>query len=246
VTAAQNVHTLVMGRKHGVRIFHNLLYGFPDDELSEYQRIAELIPRLVHLDPPVTCLPVQIMRWAPLQTNPEHFGIDAAEHDLSYDMIFSKSYCDKTGFDLDDLCYLFERNFENAPALQRTYDRIQEAVAYWREVCSSSWLFSEEDESGLIIHDKRIADEKVYRLEADAAKVLKGCEGVTSVGMLEAAHPYIDDLADILDRLQVLGLIFRDELRIVSLVVHGNGLSGVPSHTPTRVSERAMPEPVEA
>jgi hypothetical protein len=28
VTAAQNVHTLVMGRKHGVRIFHNLLMAF--------------------------------------------------------------------------------------------------------------------------------------------------------------------------------------------------------------------------
>jgi hypothetical protein len=165
------------------------------------------------------------MRWAPLQTNPERFGIDAAEHDSSYDMVFSKRYRDETGFDLDDFCYLFERSYENAPALRRTYDRIQEGVAYWRKARAGSWLFSEEDESGLTIRDKRTEEEKVYRLDPDAAKVLKSCWGVTSVAKLEQTYPHIGDLVGVLRRLEGLGLVFLDESRVVSLVVDRNGES---------------------
>ena len=59
-------------------------------------------------------------------------------------------------------------SFENAPALQSTYDRIQEAVAYWRKTRAGSWLFSEEDENGLTIHDKRDAALRFYLMVGDA------------------------------------------------------------------------------
>ena len=163
VTAAQNVYTLVNGRRHGIQILYNLLYGFPDDELGEYEKIASLIPRLTHLDPPVTCLPVQILRWAPLQTSPEQFGIEPAEHEYSYEMVFSKKFIDATGFELDDFCYLFERPFENAPALRKTYARIQMSVENWRSVSKKAWLYAVNDGDGLVIHDKRGENENKYR-----------------------------------------------------------------------------------
>lgn len=231
VTAAQTVYTLVMGRSHGIQIMYNLLYGFPDDDLEAYEGMASIIPHLAHLDPPITCLPVQILRWAPLQTNPEEFGIDAAEHEHSYDMIFSKEFLKRTGFELDDFCYLFDRPFENAPALCRIYERIQVDVERWRSVAKRTWLYATDDGEHLTIRDKRGEEEKRYRLDAEASRVLSSCTGIKSFAALERAHPHIPDLTRVLKELEDRGLIFVDESRIVSLLV-----------SPRKGSMQAQPE----
>jgi hypothetical protein len=220
VTAAQNVYTLVAGRSRGIQILYNLLYGFPDDEVEEYERMASLIPRLAHLDPPVTCLPVQILRWAPLQANPEKFGIGSAAHEYSYEMVFSKQFLNETGFELDDFCYLFERPFENAPALDKVYHRIQALVERWRGVSNTSWLYAVNEGDNLVICDKRAEDEITYRLGSVASKILASCGRIKSYDLLAQACPDIHNLADILSELEERGLIFVDETRIVSLLVN--------------------------
>ncbi len=119
VTAVQNVYTLLLGKYHGVAVRYNILYGLPDDDPDEINAMIELIPRLFHLDPPSTRLQIQITRFAPLQTNPERFGISCASYEPSYDIIFSAAFLTKTNFDLNDYCYYFERTYENSPVRQR-------------------------------------------------------------------------------------------------------------------------------
>ena len=114
VTALQNVHTLLLGCRHGIRVHYNLLYGFPDDGEEEYTEMIRLLRLLRHLDAPSTRLEVQITRFAPLQVDPTRFGIAASQHEQSYELIFSQDYLDCISFDLDDLCYYYNRPFENS------------------------------------------------------------------------------------------------------------------------------------
>jgi len=225
VTAAQNIRTLVLGRRFGVRIHYNLLYGFPDDEAADYAAMAAQLPRLVHLDPPNSYVPVQITRYAPLQSQPERWGLPPPEPEDCYELLFSRPYLASSGFDLTDFCYYFERSFENAPGLQRQYDRIGRAVAAWREQWNAqrAWLYHEApDVEGLAVKDQRVGEEACHRLDAAETEVLLTLAEPTSCHALREAplrQARPERLARILEALDERGLIFRDEERVVSLVV---------------------------
>ncbi|HEY0641530.1 MAG TPA: hypothetical protein VGD67_28200 [Pseudonocardiaceae bacterium] len=129
---ALNVQTLMLGRRHGVKVNWNLLYGFPDDDADDHEQMLETLARLIHLDPPATRLPVQVTRYAPLQLSPARFGIPSASYDPSYDLLFSERYLDRSGFDLGAYCYYFARPFENSVRLSSIYRRIDALVDHWR------------------------------------------------------------------------------------------------------------------
>jgi ribosomal peptide maturation radical SAM protein 1 len=222
VTAAQNVLDLVLGRRLGIHVLYNIIYGFPDDELAEYERMAAQLPRLVHLDPPTTCVPVQITRFAPLHMQPARFGIDAADPEPCYDLIFSRQYLERTGFDMRDFCYYFERPFENAPRLQRIYEQLNATGAAWREVNSrgAAWLYAKDDGDGLVIHDRRLFEhEKVYRLAPSLSRVLLQCARPISLRALQETNPSLPEVDGLVTELDQRGLLFRDESRLVSLVL---------------------------
>jgi ribosomal peptide maturation radical SAM protein 1 len=229
VSAMQNVHLLLLGRRFGVRILYNLLYGFSDDDAEEYRHMAAILPRLVHLDPPVTCVPVQITRYAPLQERPGDFGIEAATPEPSYELVFSKDYRRKTGFAIEDYCYYFERPFENSTALRKSYRQIHDTFRWWRAAHgrNASWLYGETSEAGdgITVHDKRSQEERVYPLGDAACCILKQCANPTAICDLQ--KDYLDPaggrtVEGIVEELDRLGLIFREGERVISLVLPGS------------------------
>jgi len=238
VSAAQNVHLLVLGRRFGVRIRYNILFGFPHDEVSEYERLVALLPQLVHLDVPYSCVPVQITRYAPLQADPGRFEIDAANPEPSYELVFSRGWLERTGFDVGEYCYYFERPFENAPRLRRLYDQMSALVHDWRTKCREQtvWLYAIADDEGLLIHDKRTEWEKVYRLQAPLSTILAQCQRPTTVKCLRDANPSLSAIDKAVAELEQLGLLFRDGTQLVSLV-----LDGPPSQTTDQTSEQFAP-----
>jgi hypothetical protein len=53
----------------------NLLGGFPGEPPEEYDRMADIIPLLVHLQHPSSCGKFRLDRFSPHFTRPESFGI---------------------------------------------------------------------------------------------------------------------------------------------------------------------------
>jgi hypothetical protein len=208
-------------------VYYNLLYGFPIDDLADYEQMARLLPRLFHLDSPVTCAPVKITRYSPLQAHPEDFGLDVARPDQSYYLVFSDEYLRKTGFRIEDYSYYFEREFENSPRLTRIYERINEQVGTWRSLQERhrAWLYQESppNESGsLVIYDARDGEEKQHYLEPAEAEVLLASRTPVALKTLRNsafAVARAENVDKIVARLDDLGLIFPDGERILSLVL---------------------------
>lgn len=224
VSAIQNVHTLLMGREFGIRIFYNLLFGFPDDSEIEYERMVSLLPRLMPLDPPVTCVPVQITRYAPLQAQPETFGIENASADRFYNLIFSRDYINRTGFDIQDFCYYFERPFNNSLRLEHAYRRIITIVEQWRSLWATRkvWLFGKRcdaKEDIIEIHDQRGPTEIVHRLDPTCTALLAACKNPKSAKHLRESNANLCRIDEAIDLLDSLGLVFREDDRVVSLVL---------------------------
>lgn len=222
VTAIQNVHTLLMGRRQGVEVRYNLLYGFPDDELEEYRRMVSVVRRIVHLDSPVSYVPVQITRYAPMQERPQDFGIEVAVPDPTFELVFSESYMRSSGFDIGAYCYYFQRPFENSTQLARVYTELQDIVEDWRlaDKDQTYWLYADVTGDGAIIHDKRGPEERVYRVDEPMISVLTACSEPTLRSALAKVIPP-DSVDDVVAELDRLGLVVIEGDKVLSLLMPG-------------------------
>jgi ribosomal peptide maturation radical SAM protein 1 len=223
VSAIQNVHTLLMGRRRGVEIRYNLLYGFPDDELDEYERMVEWVRRIVHLDSPVSYVPVQITRYAPLQERPQDFGIDVAIPDPTFDLVFSERYIRESGFDVGAYCYYFQRPFENSSQLARVYAELQDIVEDWRlaDKDQEYWLYAETTTDGAIIHDRRRAgEETVYPIDVLHYDLLLRCPEPTDRDALSQTI-LSSELNAAIAELDRLGLVVLEGEKVLSLLMPG-------------------------
>lgn len=235
VTAVQNVQTLVLGRSHGVKVHYNLLYGLPTDRVDGYEAMLAQLPRLVHLDAPSTRLEIQITRYAPLQTHPERFGLPPARHEHSYELIFSPAFLQRTGFDLDDFCYYFERPFEYAPRLRRLYRQIDAVVDRWsqREQAGDASLTWSQRDGTVEIVDTRPGVVNRYVLPDAAGQVLLACVVPRRVSHLAAqANLSQSDVDHALATLEARELIFVDGDHVVALPVRRRTRSEAHSATP--------------
>ena len=80
-TALQNVQTLKWFSEAGIEVKWNLLYGFPGEDPDDYAAMADLLPSLCHLAPPLAIGRVRMDRFAPYFEDPAAHGmINARPH----------------------------------------------------------------------------------------------------------------------------------------------------------------------
>lgn len=98
--AAQNVTVLRTARENDINVSWNLLWGFPGETARSYEEQAELVPSLVHLQPPQGWGRIWLERYSPLFAEPTTLVSRRPQRSYSY------AYPD--GVDLDRIAYFFE------------------------------------------------------------------------------------------------------------------------------------------
>jgi ribosomal peptide maturation radical SAM protein 1 len=136
VSGSQNVAFLKYAREYGVRASYNLLVGFPAAGAEEYVRMLAQLPRLFHLRPPTSVVPIEYHRFSPYHQRPEDFGLqlcpaDEYQHLYPYDME-----------DLSRIAYMFRPTaaaFAD-PVLQKLDVCVREWQAEYRAgECTLTW-----------------------------------------------------------------------------------------------------------
>ncbi|HEU4639411.1 MAG TPA: RiPP maturation radical SAM C-methyltransferase, partial [Candidatus Binatia bacterium] len=158
VSGIQNVYTIKTLMEHNISVNYNILFGFPTDTPSEYRELINQIPYLYHLIAPYSYIPVQTTRFAPLQTDPERFGITKPiVSERAYDMILAPDYRRRIGFDLNNYCYIFETPYEFNPDCAELYNVLVYQVSHWIQLHESREprLSYEVTESGIEYFDSR-------------------------------------------------------------------------------------------
>ena len=226
VSAIGNVQTLLLGKRFGIHIHYNFLFGLPDDDPEQYRQMARVLPTLYHLDPPLSRTEVQITRYAPLQANPRRFGIPHARYEPSYELIFSSHFLERTGFDLNDYCYYFERPFENSPELAARYRELTVIIDRWKRlhVERPVELSYELGPQGMTTFDSRESAGGVT-IELDELETLVYIrtvdEPVATRALLQTLRSEQEpsDVLDVIARLEQHGLIFRDGESLLGLAL---------------------------
>lgn len=226
VNALQNVLTIRLLTEQDISVHYNILFGFPDDQPEDYREMLRTIPLLYHLPPPFSFAPVETTRYAPLQANPSRFGIrkKPVAHQ-SYDVIFSTSFRERCGFDLNQYAYMFRRPYSFPDGCSEFYDLLVLQIAHWLEMPNQRMVqFSYEyTDEGVRYVDSRFnpapqiqvlgrTHARVQRLVSDRACSIQQLQA--ELGDLPA-----EEVRGTVDELTSSRFVFREGDRLVGLAL---------------------------
>ena len=127
-TMLQNVQALKWFEEFHIRPDWNFLYGFPNEQREDYERIESLIPKIYHLPPPSTELNrIELHRFSPNFDFADGFGFKNIRPIRDYFYIYDLS--EKT---LMDLAYSFDYELEGIEEFLPNAARINKLIREWR------------------------------------------------------------------------------------------------------------------
>ena len=180
VTSILNVSLLKSGYLYEVTVHYNILFGLPGDTAPVYRAMLRNIPQLYHFIPPVTCTDTAITRFAPLQSDPERFGLSKPHvHHHCYDMLFSGDFLAQSGFSYDSYAYFFERSFDYSEELEILYRQLCQQVDHWKALHRDRFVelsFDVLDGQVSIVDSRFEENECHYTLSAAASAVYLACD----------------------------------------------------------------------
>ena len=208
VTALQNIRLLKWCARHEIRVIWNLIYGFPGESPQEYERMAELVPLLVHLEPP-SLSALMTYRFSPYFSRPAEHGIRLGGPLPYYRLLY-----DVDDDALADLAHVFEFTHADGRDPDSYTLELRAAIERWhRDRSLNAGALSYRRGPGfMVIVDSRTTtpeparytlgeeDALVY-LACDAGATLEGIEralvGTPGAALTEARlRAILDDFLD--------------------------------------------------
>jgi ribosomal peptide maturation radical SAM protein 1 len=222
-TALQNLRLLKWCRQLGLRVFWNVLYGFPGEDPAEYARMAELAPHLSHLPAP-NLVRLMIDRFSPYFADPArhglrlegplpHFGL---LYDVAPDVLAQLS---------PSFAHGYQDGREPSSYVAALRARIDAWQAHERSGAGRSTLTYRRGAGFLTISDLRPGlGPARYVLEPRQAAVYLACDAGATVAQVEAAlDPELRagnaEVTAALDELHGAHLLYEEDGRHLALAV---------------------------
>jgi ribosomal peptide maturation radical SAM protein 1 len=232
-TAIQNLRVLKWCAELGIHAFYNVIYGFPGEDPEDYDRMADLTPSLVHLEPPSTPVALRLDRFSPYFKDPDRFGITitgprpSRVHVLGHDAEA-----------IEPMEYFFMFDYLDGRKPSSYVGRFLEACRVWREDKRTNfgrlgWAYHG---AGLRIHDLRsTGSHRSYLLGPIEARLYLGCDaGATAIALHAELPPSARTQFDVvaierfLDELIARRLACRDGKKVLALAVDA-AAPGIPA-----------------
>ena len=197
----QNVHCMRLAAEMGVQVGWQYLYGFPEETLPDYEQVVDVVPHLVHLDPPEQACRVTIARFSPYFDKARENHVSR----LRAHRLYRASY-PWTEDELMRLAYHFE--FEHADGRPADVDArihalLTEAVARWREAHASARLDLYRSASIAAVVDTRQSPPAIFLFRGASRALYEQLGDVTSEARLARLAldlpPDLEVLIDVID-----------------------------------------------
>ncbi|MBV9782814.1 MAG: RiPP maturation radical SAM C-methyltransferase [Acidisphaera sp.] len=214
----QNVQVLKLAAEAGIYVEWLALHGFPGETGAQYDRIAAIIPKLRHLQPPAAFLRARADRFSPYFDDPARYGV-TLERLAAYAHIFP--------FDSETMDALAYHFIMCAPALDGCATYTAEAAreyALWQAHQRDSALWCEADGDAVVVHDQRWGRPVGSRVFTGAeAAVLRQC------WRIEAFRRLPPGSGAAIETLEEAGLLLREGDEMLALPLRQPGFRAAPS-----------------
>ena len=132
VTPMQNLVCLKWCFYYRVAVSWNILLGFPGETNDDYLRQIDLIPSLVHLQPPEGAGKFWLERFSPYHTRAHEYGIRIIGPGMAYEYVY-----DARQVDLAKIAYDFEYELDQWPVDPHVYQELVASVQEWQRRAAS-------------------------------------------------------------------------------------------------------------
>ncbi|HTV03628.1 MAG TPA: RiPP maturation radical SAM C-methyltransferase [Luteitalea sp.] len=196
VTARKNIELLRFARAADLALNWNHLIGLPGDRADDYWPIVDLIPALVHLNPPSGLFGLSVDRFSPYFERPDAYGITNLRPMASYvDVLPHES-------DVSGIAYHFTADYDSGSRddleLQRS---LRSAIDRWRslwrqDACAARTLaVTPLDDDTYLLLDSRfdLATPHIEFIDAAQARLILAGDAGASEQTLQWArdHRYV-------------------------------------------------------
>lgn len=156
VSAVQNVATLKFARQFDVKIFWNLLVGFPGETEADYVGQMEFIPVIEHLMPPTGVSPIVFVKDSVYYHNQEQYGLQLEPSDIyEYMSPQTPQYIEAIAYNYVD------RNKTPNADIERARQKLSVFVKEWQARFVRDWKYVTKKHYGLSRLDMQIEEETV-------------------------------------------------------------------------------------
>lgn len=227
VTGLQNIRLLKWCAEIGVVPSWNVLSGFPGEAPEEYDRMADLVPSLVHLDPP-KFTPIQVQRFSPYFESAADFGIEIVGPMPYYRYLYPVDDAS-----LRNLVYDFEHRYVDGRDPSAYTGKLGAAIKQWRDVAANAYrsLSYRRGPGFLVVSDRRPGfEESDYQFDGVEAEIYLACDAGTTPERIRAQlaatdedAPDVEEIREFLDELVDSKVMYREGNSYLSLAVAANG-----------------------
>ena len=125
-TGMRNLELIKWCTYYGINNLYNILLRFPGETVEDYQLHCEIIPKILHWQPPWALAKARADRGSPMFTDPQSQTIRNLAPAACYEYLFPKDV-----FDLKRVSYYFDHEMGDALSDEQ-YDDVFRAVAFWQ------------------------------------------------------------------------------------------------------------------
>ncbi|MFN0111141.1 MAG: RiPP maturation radical SAM C-methyltransferase [Blastocatellia bacterium] len=221
VKALQNIQLLKWCKEFGINPCWNLIWGFPGESAKEYEQMAELLPLLTHLQPPLGAGKIRVDRFSPNFNDAERLGFKNLKPFPAYEYIYPLPQQA-----LMNLAYHFTHDYIE-PQQKLPTPILLEEINKWHVCHKQSQMFWIEKEGLLLLWDMRpVALDRLTVLTGLKKLVYLACDQVSAVKQItelcQSQHTAAvseAEIRDILNDLTAKKLMLRQGNAYLSLAV---------------------------
>lgn len=204
VKAVQNIRLLKWCKELGIKVFWNIIWGFPGETEEDYLDMVDYIDALNHFDPPDGFGKIRMDRFSPNYESPEKHGFTKVAPVPAYKYIY-----DLDNSALGRIAYYFSFDYIWSAASDKTIAKLRKKLCNWRN--SEAGLFYFHVKNRILIFDYRnCAIKDLHILSDDTAKIFHACRnGCSKASLVQSLNISEGEIETILSKLIELKLIIE-------------------------------------
>ena len=224
VTPMQNIVCLKWSFYYHVAVSWNILLGFPGETSEDYLRQIDLIPSLLHLQPPEATGKFWLERFSPYFARPHEYGVRMTGPGMAYEYIY-----DARQVDLKKIAYDFEYELEQWSVDPHVYQELIAMVENWQRLHKSEdrpFLYYSKALDYVTVYDGRNPKAPTRRrYDGLAAVVIEMCnESPRSADQIQTAlvgkvKSGEDALSPILSDLTARRVLYEERGKYLTLAI---------------------------
>jgi ribosomal peptide maturation radical SAM protein 1 len=226
-TPMQNIVCLKWSLYYHVTVLWNILLGFPGETNEDYERQLDLIPSLLHLQPPEATGKFWLQRFSPYFTRPHEYGVHITGPGMAYEYVY-----DARQVDLKKIAYDFEYELDNWSVDPHLYQELVAAIEAWQRMHKSAdkpFLYYSKAPTYVTIYDGRDPSAPTRRRYGGlTALVIEICnEAAKSMEQIRTAMAGRDESGDdqlkaVLNELTIARILYEERGKYITLAIPEN------------------------